>query len=120
MSDLMKQIPQKRQRRAGLCGHTAGIFALVALAVALGAWFWMTRQPPAPQATVVTLPNSLLVIAVITAIGGLIAEIRAMTVWEMLETAFELLVATVVGFFKLIWAVIAFIGAAILSVLGLN
>ena len=120
MSDLMKQIPQKRQRRAGLCGHTAGIFALVAIAVALGAWFWMTRQPPAPQNTVVTLPHGLIVLAAISAMGALIAEIRAMTVWEMLEIAFELAVAAVVGVFKLFWAIIAFIGAAILGVLGLG
>lgn len=120
MSDLMKQIPQKRQRRAGLCGHTAGLFALFAIAVALGAWFWMTRQPPAPQTSVVTMPHGLIVLAVISAMGGLIAEIRAMTVWEMIETAFELVIAAIVGFFKMIWAIIAFIGAAILAVLGLN
>ncbi len=120
MSDLMKQIPRKRERRAGLCGHTAGLFALVATAVALGAWFWMTRQPPAPQTTVVTLPHGLLIIAVISAMGGLIAEIRAMTVWEMLEAAFELAVAAIAGFFKLIWSIIAFIGAMILGLLGLN
>jgi len=120
MSDLMKQIPQKRQRRAGLCGHSAGIFALVALAIALGAWFWMTRQPPAPQATIVTLPQGVLLAAMMAAIGALIAELRAMTVWEMLETAFELLVTAITGFFKLIWGIIAFIGAAILAVLGLN
>ena len=120
MSDLMKQIPLKRQRRAGLCGHTAGLFALFAIAVALGAWFWMTHQPPAPQATIVTLPQSVLVTAMIAAIGAVIAELRAMTVWEMLETAFELLVAAITGFFKLIWGIVAFIGAAILAVLGLN
>jgi hypothetical protein len=80
----------------------------------------MTRQPPAPQATIVTLPQSVLVTAMIAAIGALIAELRAMTVWEMLETAFELLVAAITGFFKLIWGIVAFIGAAILAVLGLN
>jgi uncharacterized membrane protein len=114
----MKQIPPKRQRRAGLCGHIAGIFALVAIAVAIGAWFWMTRQPPAPQT--VTLPQGILIAAVIASIGALLAELRAMSVWEMLETAFELVVAAIVGFFKLIWGIIAFIGAAILGLLGLG
>ena len=120
MSDPMKQIPPKRQRRAGLRGHGAGFFALVAIAVALGAWFWMTRQPPAPQTAIVTLPQGVLIMAIVASIGALIAELRAMTVWEMLETAFELSVAAIVGFFKLIWGVIAFIGAAILGILGLN
>ncbi|MEW6452289.1 MAG: hypothetical protein AB1490_16645 [Pseudomonadota bacterium] len=43
-----------------------------------------------------------------------------MTAWEMLETAFELAVAAIAGFFKLIWGTIALIGAMILGVLGLN
>jgi CBS domain containing-hemolysin-like protein len=120
MSDLTKQIPQKRQRRAGLCGHGAGIFALVALAIALAAWFWMTRQPPAPQTMSVTLPQGVLITAVIASIGALIAELRAMTVWEMVETAAELSIPAIVGLFGMIWRIIAFIGAAILGLLGLS
>jgi hypothetical protein len=43
MSDPTQQNPQ-RQRAPGVRGHAAGIVAMVALAVALGAWFWMTRH----------------------------------------------------------------------------
>jgi hypothetical protein len=119
MSDLMKQTPPKRPRPEGVRGHTAGLFALFAIAVAIGAWFWMTRQPPAPQ-TVVTLPQGVLIAAVIASIGALIAELRAMSVWEMLEMAVESSIAAIAGFFKLIWGIIAFIGAAILGLLGLG
>ena len=45
MSEPMQKCEMPRQRAVGLRGHIAGMIALVALFIAVAAWFWNARQP---------------------------------------------------------------------------
>jgi hypothetical protein len=93
--------------------HVAGIIALVALAVAAGAWFWTTRQPAQPDAGL-GLPHGVIVVGAGAFIAALIAEIRAMSFWEVLEAAWEL----ILGLFSLIGAVLKGIWSAVCALFG--
>jgi hypothetical protein len=83
--------------------HVAGIIALVALAVAAGAWFWMTRQPAQPDAGL-GLPHGVIVVGAGAFIAALIAEIRAMSFWEVLEAAWDLILGVIGAVLKAICA----------------
>lgn len=92
-------------------GHGAAIVALVALAIAAGAWFWTTRQPP--QAGLGLL-YGVIVVGGGAFLAALIAAIRAMSLTDALEFAWEL----VVGLFALIGAVLKGLWNGLMSLLG--
>jgi hypothetical protein len=103
----------ERQRVPGPRGHTAAIVALVALAIAAGAWFWTTRQPPQADAGL-GLPHGVIVVGCGAFIAALITEIRAMSLLDVLEAALSL----VLGLFALIGAILKGIWNGVLSLLG--
>lgn len=104
---------QARQRAAGLRGHIAGMVALVALFVVVAAWFWTTRQPAQPDAGI-GLPHGVIVAGAGAFIAAMIAELRAMSVWEVLEAAWDLLL----GMLSVVGAILKGIGNWILSLFG--
>ncbi len=59
---IRKTEKPERERAPGPRGHAAAIVALVALAVAAGALFWTTRQPPQADAGL-GLPHGVIVVA---------------------------------------------------------
>lgn len=99
------------QRRSGLRRHVAGMFALAALFVGVAAWFWSTRQP-APIDAGLGIPHGVMVAAAGAFIAALIAEIRAMSAWDMLEAAGDLLLG-------LLWAIGAVLKGIWSFILGL-
>ena len=116
MTELPQNANEPRQRARGVRCHIPGVIALVALLVAVGAWFWLSYQPPQPKGmdAGLGLPHGLIVVGAGTFLTALIAEIRAMSAWEMLEAAWELLL----GLFSLIGAILKGIWNGILSVFG--
>ncbi len=102
-----------RQRAPGLRGHTAAIVALVALAIVAAAWFWIARQPPQVEAGF-GLPHRVVVVGCGAFAAALIAEIRAMSLADVLEAAWDLLV----GLFALIGTILKGIWNGILSLFG--
>ena len=74
----------KRRREPGRGGHGAMIVAIMALAIAGGAWFWLTRLPPQPHAGY-GAPHGVIVAGIGTFIAALIVQIRSMSALEMLE-----------------------------------
>lgn len=110
MSDAAPE-SEKRQRAAGLSRHIAGMIALVALFVGVAAWFWSTRQPAQVDAGF-GMPHGVMVAAAGAFIAALIAEIRAMSAWELLEAAGEMLLG-------LLWAIGAILKGIWSFILGL-
>lgn len=85
------------------------LVGIAALALAAGAWFWLTRQPPQQQADI-GLPHGIIVMGLGAFIAALVAQIRSMSVLEMLEAlwdAFAWTIALVLGLtlaaLKAIW-----------------
>ena len=103
----------QRPREPGPRGHTAAIVALMALAIAAGAWFWTTRQPPQADAGL-SLPHGVIVVGCGAFIAALIAKIRAMSLLDVLEMVWSM----VLGLFALIGAILKGIWNGILSLLG--
>ena len=103
----------ERQRRRSLGGHIATIVMLLALAVAAAAWFWTTRQPP-QVAGGPGLPHGIIIVGSGAFIAALIVQIYTMTLAEVLETAWDL----IVGLFALIGAILKGIWNAILGLFG--
>jgi len=104
-----------RRRAPGARGHTAGMIALAALIVVTAAWFWNSYQPTPKVADAgLGLPHGVMVVGAGAFIAALIAEIRVMSAWEILESAWELLL----GLFGAIGAVLKGIWNGILSLLG--
>jgi hypothetical protein len=96
MAGTQVQTPEEKggkQRRMPI----AGIIALAALAVAAAAWFWTTRQPAQPDAGI-GLPHAVIVVGAGTFIAALLAQIRAMSLWDVLEAVWEM-------FFGLFWLI---------------
>jgi len=106
---------EARQRAAGLRGHIAGMIALVALFVAVAAWFWTTRQPAQVDAGM-GLPHGVIVIVAGAGafVAALIAEIRAMSFWDILEAAWDLFL----GLLSVIGSILLGIWNGILSLFG--
>jgi hypothetical protein len=102
-----------RQRAPGLRGHVAGIIAVAALAVVCTAWFWTTRQTQHVDAGL-GMPHGVIVIGAGAFLAALIAEIRAMSFFDVLEMIWEL----IVGVFALIGAMLRGIWNAILGLFG--
>ncbi len=100
MAGTQVQAPEEKgakQRRRPI----AGIIALAALAVAAAAWFWVTRQPAQPDAGL-GLPHAVIVVGAGTFVAALLAQIRAMSLWDVLEAVWEM----ILGLFWLIGAVL--------------
>jgi hypothetical protein len=111
----MAEMPdtEGRRRASGLRRHVAGMIALVALFVAVAAWFWKTRQGLQADAGL-GVPHGVIVASAATFVAALIAQIRAMSFGEVLEAAWELLL----GLFGLIGAILKGIGNWILGLFG--
>ena len=88
MIGVVKKPESGRER--GRSRHGAMIVAIVALAVAAGAWFWLTRQPPQPHAGY-GAPHGVIVAGIGTFIAALIVQIRSMSALEMLEALWDAL-----------------------------
>jgi len=106
----IKEAPREAR---GLRRHIAGMVALVALFVTVAAWFWMSRQG-APASAGLELPHGVIVASAVTFVAALIAQIRAMSLGEILEAMWDLLL----GLFGLIGAVLKGIGNWILGLFG--
>jgi hypothetical protein len=106
--------PAPRQRAEGLWGHIAGIIALVALAAVAIAWWWTTRQLVVEAGY--GLPHGVIAGGIATFIVAVIAEIRAMSFWDVLEFLWEV----VLGVFWLIGAILKGIWNFICGLFGWN
>ena len=105
----------QKQRKPGLRGHVAGIVALLALLVIAVAWFWSTLQPPQPD-TSTAVPNAIIVVGAGTFLAALLAEIRAMNFWEVLEFVWEL----ILGALALVGAMLKTLWKGFLGLFGLD
>lgn len=105
MSEPMQKTEMFPRCAVGLRGHIAGVIALVALFVVVAAWFWSTRQPVTIDAGI-GLPHGVIVAGAGAFVAALIAEIRAMSGWEVLEAAWDLflgLLSAIGSILKGIW-----------------
>jgi hypothetical protein len=110
----MSETPQANTERKRSGNHVAGAIALIALAVAAAAWFWTTLQP-AHEAGL-GVPHGVIVVGVGTFIVALLAEIRAMSFWDVLEMLWD----AVLGVLSLVGAVLKGIWNAICGLFGWN
>ena len=69
---------------------------LVAFGVVIAAWFWMMRQPPQAQVSM-GMPQVVFVTAAAIGVASLIAELRAMTLWDVVLTGLEWIVSAMAG-----------------------
>jgi hypothetical protein len=102
MAGTQAQVPEEKgakQRRRPI----AGIIALAVLAVVAAAWFWTTRQPLQPDAGI-GLPHAVIVVGAGTFIVALLAQVRAMSLWDVLEFLWEMILGALWGVFWLIGA----------------
>jgi hypothetical protein len=118
MSQTQQPSESGSRSSAGTRGHVAGIVALVALFVIVAAWFWNSFQPSPPAGVEAGLgaPHGVMVIGAGAFIAALIAQIRTMSAWEILEVTWELLL----GLFGLIGAVLKGILNWFLGLIGWN
>ena len=100
MADTRPESAEAKDAKARR-SHVAGIVALAAFAIAAAAWFWTTRQPAQPDAGI-GLPHAVIVVGAGTFIAALIAQIRAMSLWDVLEVLWEM----ILGLFWLVGAVL--------------
>jgi len=98
-------------RGRGRRGQVAGIVALVALAIATAAWFWTTRQG---TRTDIGLPHGVIVVGAGAFVAALIAQIRTMSLTEVLEMAWDL----IAGLLSIVGAILRGIWAALWGLLG--
>jgi hypothetical protein len=77
------------------------------------AWFWTTRQPAQVDAGI-GLPHGVIVAGTGAFVAALIAEIRAMSFWEILEAAWDLLL----GMLSVIGSILMGIWNGILGLFG--
>ena len=110
----MSETSQANTERKRSRNHVAGAIALLALAVVAAAWFWTTRQP-APDAGL-GVPHGVIVVSAGVFITALLAEIRAMSFWDVLEMLWD----AVLGLFSLIGAVLRGIWSFICGLFGWN
>src|SRR5262245_34534344 len=93
--------------------HIAGAIALLSLALVAAAWLWTTRQPPQPDAGL-GLPHGVIVVGAVAFVTALIAEIRSMTLWDVLEMLWD----AVLGLLSLVGAVLKGIWGFICGLFG--
>jgi hypothetical protein len=110
----MNETPQADTARKRSGNHVAGAIALLALAVVAAAWFWTTRQPPSEAG--LGTPHVVMVVGAGAFITALLAEIRAMSFWDVLEMLWE----AVLGLLSLIGLVLKGIWNFICGLFGWN
>jgi hypothetical protein len=93
--------------------RVAGAVALAALALVAAAWWWTARQPVQPDAGL-GLPHGTIVAGAGTFMVALIAQLRAMSLMDVLEMLWDLLV----GLFSLIGALLRGLWAFVCGLLG--
>jgi hypothetical protein len=91
--------------------YVAGLVALAALAVMAAAWFWTTRQP---QPTEVGLPHGVILVGSGALVAALIAAIRNMSLLEILELAWDV----IVGLFAVLGAMLKGVWNFLCSLFG--
>jgi len=97
MADMPAESSDIARTRAGRKrSSVAGIVALAALGIAAGAWFWTTRQPAQPDAGT-GLQHGVIVVAAATFVVALIAQVRVMSLSDVLE----MVLALIAGLFRL-------------------
>jgi hypothetical protein len=102
------------RRASGLRGHAAVIVALFALAIVAVAWFWSRQQTQVDAG--LGAPEGVMVIGAGAFVAGLIAAIRSMSLLEVLELIWDL----ILGVFALIGVVLKGIWSWFLGMLGLD
>jgi hypothetical protein len=112
MSDTPQAKDAPRERASG--NYIAGAIALLALAVVAAAWLWTTRQPPSDAG--LGLPHGVIVVGVCTFVTALIAAIRSMSLWDVLEMLLE----AFLGLLSLVGAVLKGIWSFICGLFGWN
>jgi hypothetical protein len=93
--------------------HVAGMVALVALAVVVVAWFWTARQGPE---TGLGLSHGVIFVGAGTFLAALMVEIRNMSLSDVLEMIWDL----IVGLFWLTGAILKGIWNFICGLFGWN
>ena len=107
--------PNTERKRSGARApgnHVAGAIALLALAMVAAAWFWTTRQPAHDAG--LGVPHGVIVVGAAAFVAALIAEIRAMSFWDVLEMLWE----AVLGLLSLVGAVLKGIWSFICGLFG--
>ena len=110
----MSDTPHARAERKRSGHHVAGAIALLALVVVGAAWFWTTRHP-AHEASLGVL-HGVMVVGAGVFVTALIAEIRAMSLWDVLEMLWD----AVLGVLSFIGAVLKGIWSFICGLFGWN
>ncbi|GIK79004.1 MAG: hypothetical protein BroJett024_01090 [Alphaproteobacteria bacterium] len=90
----------------------AGLLGLIALAAIAAAAYWMMRAPV--QEVQVGAPHGVIVVGAGALVVALVAQIRSMSVMDILETLWDAVVAA----FGLLWAALKGIGNFILGLFG--
>ena len=112
MAEKSPEASNAEPARASRRSHVAGMIALMALAVVAVAWFWTTRQPA--QDAGLGLPHGVIVVGIGTFLAALMAEIRSMSLMDVLEMLWDL----VLGVFSLVGVVLKGIWSFICGLFG--
>jgi len=106
-------------RRAAGCSPAqrfgAAAIGVVAFGVVIVAWFWMMRQPPQAQVSM-GMPQVVFVTAAAIGVASLIAELRAMTLWDVVLTGLEWIVSAMAGLVWLAVQVLKIVGGIIVAI----
>jgi hypothetical protein len=115
MTETPSTDPERSDRRtSGLRNHAAAIIALFALAVVVAAWFWSRQQTPVDAG--LGAEHGVMVIGAGTFVAALVAAIRSMSLLDVLELLWELML----GVLAAIGAVLKGIWSWFLGLLGLD
>lgn len=109
MNGIPGEIPEPKPRRRRL----AGVIALLALALAIGALAYVLSRPLTIRHEI-GLPHGLIVAAGCTFVVAVVAQIRAMSLGDV----FDMLFAVIGGVFAAIGAVLKGIWNAFLALIG--
>ena len=109
----MRETPPASDTRKRSGNHLAGAIALLALAVVAVAWFWTTHHPAQPDAGL-GLPDGVMAVGAGAFVTALIAQIRAMSFWDVLEMLWE----AILGLFWLVGAMLKGIWSFICGLFG--
>ena len=107
--------PKRAAGRSPAQRFGAAAIGLVAFGVVIAAWFWMMRQPPQAQVSM-GLPQVVFVTAAAIGVASLIAELRAMTLWDVVLTGLEWIVSAMAGLVWLAVQVLKIVGGIIVAI----
>lgn len=93
MTDSSQKTEARRESAAGARAHIAGMIALVAVFAVVTAWFWISYQPAPPKGVEAGfgVPHGVMVVGAGAFIAALISRIQSMSVSDILEAVWELL-----------------------------